>query len=424
MRLQTLLLSSALMLCCGTAAATDGYFQHGYGIQAQGRGGTAMAIATDAFGGANNPATMVMAGNRLDVDISAFSPRRSAERSGLGPGLDGSVDSGKNWFGIPEIGYNHMLRDNFALGISLYGNGGMNTDYPGGQFNCGQGPANILCGSTSLGVDLTQLIIAPTASYAITPNQSIGIAPQIAIQRFAAKGLQAFAYTPGLSSAPDSVTNNDAELSNGVGVRVGYFARITPQFSFGAAYSSKISMSRFDDYAGLFAQRGKFDIPENYSLGVAWNPSAPLTLSADFERINYSGVQSVSNPSLVPVQLGANGGPGFGWHDVNVWKLGVEYASSERWTWRAGYNHSDNPIRSADVTFNILAPGVVQDHLTLGLTYTTSSGGKWTVAYMHAFENTVQGASILPVFMGGAPAGNERISMHQNSFGIGYSWKL
>ncbi|MEO7013191.1 MAG: porin [Dokdonella sp.] len=404
--------------------ATDGYFQHGYGIQAKGRGGTAMAIATDAFGGANNPATMVMAGGRLDLDLDAFSPRRSAERSGFGPGLDGSVDSGRNWFGIPELGYSHMLRDNFALGVSLYGNGGMNTDYPGGQFNCGQGPANILCGNTALGVDLTQLIIAPTASYALTPNQSIGISPQIAIQRFSAKGLQAFAGTPGLSSAPDSVTNNGAEMSNGVGVRLGYFARISPEFSFGAAYSSKISMSRFKDYAGLFAERGKFDIPENYSLGVAWNATGPLTLSADYERINYSGVQSVSNPSLVQAQLGASGGPGFGWHDIDVWKLGAEYASSDRWTWRAGYNHSSNPIRGSDVTFNILAPGVVTDHLTLGLTHTTASGGAWTVSYMHAFKNTVEGASILPVFMGGAPGGNERISMYQNSFAIGYSWKL
>ncbi|MBL0163734.1 MAG: outer membrane protein transport protein [Xanthomonadales bacterium] len=412
------------MLCCGTAMATDGYFQHGYGIQAKGRGGTAMAIATDAFGGANNPATMVMAGSRLDLDLDAFSPRRSAERSGLGPGLDGSVDSGRTWFGIPELGYSHMLQDNLALGISLYGNGGMNTDYPGGQFNCGQGPANILCGNTSIGVDLTQLIIAPTAAYAITPNQSIGIAPQIALQRFAAKGLQAFASTPGLSSAPGSVTNNGAEMSSGVGVRFGYFARISPAFSFGAAYSSKIGMSRFKDYAGLFAQAGKFDIPENYSLGVAWNATAALTLSADYERINYSGVQSVSNPSLVQAQLGASGGPGFGWHDVDVWKLGAEYASSDRWSWRAGYNHGSNPIRGSDVTFNILAPGVVTDHVTLGLTRTTASGGAWIFAYMHAFKNTVEGASILPVFMGGAPAGNERISMYQNSFAIGYSWRL
>lgn len=361
------------MLCCGTAMATDGYFQHGYGIQAKGRGGTAMAIATDAFGGANNPATMVMAGSRLDLDLDAFSPRRSAERSGLGPGLDGSVDSGRTWFGIPELGYSH------AAGQPRIGNQSVRQWRH--EYRLPRWPVQLRPGTGKYSVrqhlhrgGSAQLIIAPTAAYAITPNQSIGIAPQIALQRFAAKGLQAFASTPGLSSAPGSVTNNGAEMSSGVGVRFGYFARISPAFSFGAAYSSKIGMSRFKDYAGLFAQAGKFDIPENYSLGVAWNATAALTLSADYERINYSGVQSVSNPSLVQAQLGASGGPGFGWHDVDVWKLGAEYASSDRWSWRAGYNHGSNPIRGSDVTFNILAPGVVTDHVTLGLTRTTASG--------------------------------------------------
>lgn len=423
MRLRILVTSIAL-LCCGTAAATNGYFSHGYGMKAKGRGGTSMALTGDSFGGANNPATMVMSGNRLDLGLDLFDPERSASRSGFGPGLDGSIHSGRTLFAIPEFGYNRMVRNNLAFGVSVFGNGGMNTDYPGGQFNCGQGPANMLCGSGSLGVDLTQLIIAPTASYAITANQSIGIAPQFAVQRFSAKGLQAFAYTPGLSADSANVTNRGPETSHGYGVRVGYFARLTPSFSVGAAYASKISMSRFSRYGGLFAEDGKFDIPENYSLGVAWAPVDRLSVALDYERINYSGVQSVSNGSLVPYQLGANHGPGFGWHDVKVWKLGIEYASSDRWTWRAGLNHGSNPIQSADVTFNIVAPGVVTDHVTLGFTHTMRSGAELTMAYMHAFSKTVQGASILPVFMGGVPGGNERISMYQNSIGISYGWKF
>lgn len=424
MQQKFLIVAAALVLWSGSAAATDGYFMHGYGVQAQGRGGTAMALTTDSFGGANNPATMVMAGNRVDIDVNLFSPRRSAARSGFGPGLDGSVDSDRRFFAIPEFGYNHMLRDDLALGLNVYANGGMNTDYPGGQFNCGRGAANILCGVGSIGVDLTQLFVAPTLSWAFSKNQSIGIAPLFAFQRFAAKGLQAFSGTPGLSSAPHSVTNNGHEYSHGVGIRIGYFARITPTFAIGAAYAPRIHMSRFSDYAGLFAQAGKFDIPENYALGTAWNPITPLTLSLDYQRINYAGIPSVGGPSLVPRQLGAAGGPGFGWHNVNVWKLGIEYASSDRLTWRAGWNHSDNPVHDTDVTFNILAPGVIENHLTLGLTWTTQSGGAWTLSYMHAFENTVQGVSILPVFMGGAPAGNERISMHEDMLGIGYAWKL
>ncbi len=423
MRQRVLFTSGALLFCCGTAAATDGYFSDGYGMQAAGRGGTAMAMSTDSFGGANNPATMAMAGSRVDIGLTLFSPHREATRSGLGPGLDGKVKSGKNLFEIPEFGYNHMVNSNLALGVSLVGNGGMNTTYPGGQFNCGQGPANMLCGSGRLGVDLEQLIIAPTAAYAITPEQSIGIAPQLAYQRFAATGLQAFAGTPGLSAQPGNVTNKGYDNSFGAGIRVGYFARLLPNFSVGASYASKIRMSRFKDYSGLFAEGGRFDIPESYSVGATWLPLKPLSLSLDYERINYSGVPAIANPSLLPAQLGSANGPGFGWTDINVWKFGVEYASSDRWIWRAGWNHTGNPVQGANVTFNILAPGVVTNHATVGFTYKTGSGNEITMTYTHAFGNSVQGASILPVFMGGMPAGNERISMHQNSIGIGYAWR-
>lgn len=424
MRKRLIVTSIGLMIFCGTASATDGYFSHGYGMKAKGRGGTAYALTDNAFGGANNPATMAMAGNRFEVGLDLFSPKRKAERTGLGPGLDGGVKSGKNLFPIPEMGYNHMLGNNLALGITVFGNGGMNTSYPGGQFNCGMGPANMLCGANTLGVDLSQLIVAPTLSWAFARNQSIGIAPQFAYQRFEAKGLQAFAMTPNLSVSPADVTNNGYDSSTGLGVRVGYFAQLSPGFSLGITYASKIHMGKFKKYSGLFAGGGNFDIPENYGAGVAFKPVQPLTVSVDYELIKYSGVPAVSDPSTTPAQLGSSGGPGFGWKDVNVWKVGLEYASSDSWTWRAGYNHTDNPIKGADVTFNILAPGVVTDHLTLGLTHTSPSGGELTVAYMHAFNNSVQGASILPVFMGGMPAGNEKISMYQNSFGISYSWKL
>ena len=93
-------------------------------------------------------------------------------------------------------------------------------------------------------------------------------------------------------------------------------------------------------------------------------------------------------------------------------------------TLRGGWNHTDNPIRAEDVTINILAPGVVQDHLTLGLTYLLESGGELSFAYMHAFNNSVSGSSFFNNFTGGLPAGNETIQMHQNALGVAYGLKL
>jgi long-chain fatty acid transport protein len=419
-RLALALAGAALACIALPAAATDGYFSHGYGMKAKGRGGASLALADDAFGGANNPASMVRAGNRIEAGVDLFMPERKASRSGLGPGLDGSSKSSKTLFPVPEFGYNHMASDDLALGVTVYGNGGMNTTYSGGGFNCGMGAANMLCGMGTLGVDLSQLVIAPTLSYALTPEHSLGVAPQIVWQRFKAEGLQAFSM---VSQSPGNLTNRGYDTSSGVGVRIGYLGRFGDSFSLGVTYSSKVKMSRFKKYQGLFAGNGDFDIPENYGVGVAFKPMPATTVSLDYNRINYSKVRSIGNPSLVPFPLGNPSGPGFGWRDVDVVKLGVDYAVNDRLTVRGGYNHSKNPITPANVTFNILAPGVITDHATLGMTYVTDGGGEVTVAYMHAFKQSVKGASILPVFMGGMPAGQEEISMYQNAIGIQYAWK-
>ncbi|MDW8270514.1 MAG: outer membrane protein transport protein [Anaerolineae bacterium] len=401
--------------------ATNGYFAHGYGLKAKGRAGAAVATHDDAFFGANNPAAAAFAGKRIDLGADLFSPIRKASRSGLGPGLDGSVESDSNYFVIPEFGYVTQMSPNLALGVTVYGNGGLNTDYPRGQFNCGMGPANMLCGNGRLGVDLMQLIVAPTVAYKLSADHAVGLSPLVGYQRFRAEGLQAFAS---VSSDSANLTNRGYDSSFGFGVRVGYQGRIAPGVTVGAAYASKMNFDEFDKYRGLFANRGEFDIPEHYALGIAVQATPQVRLALDYQRINYSDVRSVGNPSTNPAQLGAANGPGFGWKDVNIWKLGVEYQHSKALTLRAGWNHGDNPIRARDVTFNILAPGVIQDHLTLGFTYSLPSGNELTVSYMHAFSNDVKGASILPVFMGGSPTGNEKIEMYQNAIGVQYSWKL
>ena len=121
------------------ASATDGYFASGYGIKAKGRAGVALTATDDAFGGANNPATVSEESDRIDVGVEWFRPERRAERTGPAAPFNGAVTSDRNDFFIPEIGYRRGLSKDFSLGVAVYGNGGMNTDYPAGQLNLGPG---------------------------------------------------------------------------------------------------------------------------------------------------------------------------------------------------------------------------------------------------------------------------------------------
>lgn len=418
----------AAALVAGPAFATNGYFPHGYGIRAKGMGGASVAMTEDSMGGANNPATMVWVGSRLDAGLELFSPHRDAERSGAGfPTLNGSVDSDSKNFFVPELGYNRMLNSDLSLGVTVYGNGGMNTDYPEGNFNCGGGAANMLCGSGGLGVDLMQLVVAPTVSYKINSSHSVGASLLIGYQQFKAKGLQAFDNAPGFppfTGAPGSVTNNGYSRSHGFGIRLGYYGRLTDMLSIGAAYAPKMNMSRFKEYAGLFADNGDFDIPAHFAVGLSFMPMPAVTVALDYQRIKYSGVGSVGNASSVPLPLGAPGGPGFGWRDIDVLKLGVQWRVDSAWTLRAGLNRGQNPVTSENVTFNILAPGVMKQHYTGGFTWAMSPTDELSASLMIAPRQSVSGPSMFNAVMGAGAAGNETVRMRQYSLGAAWSRKF
>lgn len=411
----------ALAGLAGSAYATNGYFSHGYGMKAKGMAGASTTNTDDTFFGANNPAAAAYVGNRIDLGVDLFSPIREASDSNFG-GAFGPVnsESDSNYHLIPEFGYNRMINSSLALGVTVYGNGGMNTDYPA---LTGFGGMNILGGTGSLGVDLMQLIVAPTAAYKLNANHSVGISPLLGYQRFKAEGIDSFGV---MSASGGNIGYDDAF---GYGVRIGYMGKLTPTVTIGAAYASKMKFEEFDKYAGLFAEQGDFDIPENYNLGVAWQASPAVKLALDYQRINFGKVKSIANPVLpnfMMAPLGADNGAGFGWDNIDVWKLGVEYKYSPKMTLRAGYSHTDSPIKGSDcstltncgeVMLNILAPAVIEDHVTLGFTYTLASGNEVTMAYMHGFKNDVSGVNPL------SGSGNT-IEMYQNSLGIQYSWKM
>jgi long-chain fatty acid transport protein len=271
---------------------------------------------------------------------------------------------------------------------------------------------------------MAQLFIAPTAAWKINETHTVGVSVNLAYQRFEAKGLQNF-NNSNYSSSMGNVTNNGHDNSYGAGLHLGWIGKVNDAVSVGATYQTKTYMTKFDKYKGLFAEQGDFDVPEQYGLGIAIKTSPKLTIAADVQRINYGDVDSVglsiTNLTLRNQPLGDNNGAGFAWRDVTAYKLGASYAWDETLTLRAGYNHSSQPIRKSETMFNMLAPGVVQDHLTLGATWVLPNKSELSFAYMHAFEKKVQGSNSIPANFGG---GDANLKMYEDSLGIAYGWNI
>jgi long-chain fatty acid transport protein len=406
------------------ATATDGYFSHGYGVKSQGMGGVGIALSQDALAAATNPAGMVSVGDRVDAGATWFRPNRTTELgSSFGPFAGTYSGNDQSEFLIPEFGYNKAISPDTSLGVSVFGNGGMNTGYADlnsrtagfAAFAFGSPDTTAgLLGHGKAGVDLQQLFIAPTWSTKLNENHAVGVAVNLAYQTFSATGLNNFDNA--MSSAhPGSVTNNGTDSSTGYGARVGWTGHVASAVTLGATYQTTTSMGKFSKYKGLFAEQGGFDIPANYGVGIAAKVMPQFTVAGDVETIQYSGVKAIADSGNAKAQLGANNGPGFGWRDVTVYKVGAGYEVSTGLTLRGGWNHLQQPIPTDQTYFNTLAPGVVEDHLTLGAPWTLANNGEVSAAYMHAFANTVKGKG---------PASGIDITMYQDSIGIAYGMKL
>lgn len=420
--LKGLLICSVVMmivfgLFTSSVYATNGYFSHGYSTKNKALAGAGVALPQDALAASVNPAGMAFVGKRVDLGLALFNPNREYTVTGNPSGFPGTfgltpgtVESDSKWFLVPSLGFNWMLNQNNSIGVSIFGNGGMNTDYDTGTF----------FGSSPTGVDLMQLFVTPTYAVKLHPKHAVGISAVLAYQRFEVKGLQAFA---GFSSDASKLTNNEHENSYGYGGRIGYMGEVLPSLHLGGSYQTKVYMTELDDYKGLFAEQGGFDIPSNWTVGLAYKATPALTFVFDVQQIYYSDVKSINNPLLPNImtsRLGDDNGAGFGWEDMTVYKIGAQWQSSKDWTWRAGYSYGKQPIPDSEVLFNILAPGVIEQHATVGLTKAIGNNQEIDFSLMRAFSKSISGPNPLEV------PGQQKIELKMNQWevAIAYSYKF
>lgn len=415
-----------------SAFATNGYFAHGYSMKSKGMAGTGVALPQDTLANADNPAGMTEVGTRLDVGAVVFSPSPRGYTVTGNPsgapgtfGLEpGSYDSDNDYFLIPSFGYNYQINPNSSIGVSVYGNGGMNTEYPASLYSLSGGTY----GAGTAGVNLEQLFVNGTYAFKVHKNHSLGISLIGVYQKFRAQGLTNFG---GVSNDPSSLTDNGDASSTGFGGKIGWLGQLAPNFALGVSYQTKMGMSSFDKYKGLFAEEGDFDIPATATAGLAWDTTKNQTLTFDVQWIQYSDVKAISNPMMPnfatcagrttptdPSCLGGDNGIGFGWEDMTIYKIGYQFTTANKWTWRVGYSNGNNPIPQSEVLFNILAPAVMEHHITGGFTMPTGKTSELTFAAMYAPKSTVKGPNSLE-----AP-GQQEIELNMTQWELGAAWGM
>ena len=421
------MLASTTALIATDAFATEGYFVHGAGARNKAMGGAGVADGTDATALITNPAGMVGAGTQATIAVSLFSPNRRFTGSGTAQSFTpgGEFKSSENIFAIPTAAYVYQIDDTSSWGISLAANGGMNSNYRDVSngtcqflFNtAGAVPADngVFCGGTT-GVNISQALVS--VGYAKQFGSfKIGVAPIFAFQTFEAIGLQAFG---GATLNPAALSNVGSSKSTGFGGKIGFEWAVSDQIRVGGTYQSKIDMDEFEEYAGLFADGGDFDIPSNYQVGVSADITPSLTVSIDYKHIKYSDAGSVSNPSSIMLPFGSDNGPGFGWDNLDIIKVGAEWDMNDQLTWRLGYAHNSQPIDGSDVTLNLLAPGVVTDHFTGGGEFALNDTHSFEFGLMYAPTERISGIEVTPQ----GPNPGHTIEIEMKQFEVTAGWKM
>jgi long-chain fatty acid transport protein len=424
---KTLLVSALAMAIAPAAYATNGLAPIGVGQAQKAMGGTGVGNPQNTMSIATNPASTSFISDGYDVELELFQPDRLTTRKALppppaGPGTP-SVDydgNEKPLFIVPGGGYKRTINNKYSVGLAVYGNGGMNTEYKGGPTFvhplAGVTPLSGASGDNT-GINLEQLFIAPTLGIKLNNKHSVGISANLVYQRFEAKGIQAIAGDPRANPTDlQAFSNPGVSSATGIGATIGWMGKLSDGFTVGASYRMKTKMGKFKKYSGLFADKGGMDVPAALTIGFSKKVTPRTQVAVDFQKIFYSDVGSIGNSGSLPTALGSNGGPGFGWSDQTVIKLGVKHQVNPKLALMGGFNYADSPVGPEDTFFGSLAPAVVEQHVSLGMEYKLNKRASIIGQYRHAFSNTVKGDL--------TQRQPYDLTMSQDALGIGYSVKF
>ena len=458
--LSTLLVGMTVPLI---ANATNGYFLIGYGAKSRGMGGAGVAYNTGGMAAAFNPATMIESDNEFDIGGEFFMPPRAVTHES---GVLGYTDerSNEDLFLIPSMGATYKWNDKMTIGFAFIG-AGLKTEYNQTansesckKVNAGAIPGYNQCPptfynpnitvvpDTETGVQLLQMQFLPSIAYRVHKNHTLGFTLVMAGQFFRAEGLQAFEDL-GFTRERGNFSSNSFDQSFGAGIRLGWLGEfVDGRLRVGVNYSSRTYMQKFDAYRNLFAEQGDFDIPENYSLGLAFDITPAVTMAFDVQQVKYSDIASIANPGPAadpqsvaaghlfdlcppgtdpePCKLGGDKGLGFGWTDQTIYKIGVDWAMNNKVNLRAGWNYGKSPIPEDQVLFNMLAPATPEHHFTIGGGYMFTPTMSLDGNFMIAFNNTIKGPTAFGPGGSAVQGSNASIAMGQYSLGATFNWKF
>jgi long-chain fatty acid transport protein len=323
----------------------------------------------------------------------------------FGPGIPavplfGSDRADNGIFPLPSVGLIYKPDDSMmTYGLGMFAVAGFGVNYPASrpfpytnpiltpQFPNGFGFGNIFS-------ELQVLQIVPTAAIQVTDRLSVGGGPTLS--------LASLRLDPLVIATPDSngmyPPGSHTRMTWGGGFELGAFYKLNNSWQLGASYKSP---QWFEDFHfESVDQNGNprnvpfsADLPMIVSGGVGYTGFDRLLLAADFRWIDYADADGFRLSGFSPT--GAVQGVGF--RNIFAMSLGAQYLLTDKISVRAGYSYNQDPVQQNLTIFTVAAPTIIEHTMYLGASYRVTDALSLSLAYVHAFENSITGPYVTPL---------------------------
>jgi long-chain fatty acid transport protein len=418
----------AAALCAMPASAQYGLYLTGAGPINRSMGGTAVAAPLDSIGATYwNPATSTALGSRVDFGAELLTLQATLDSalspSSLAPGvpalgMSGSTRGDNGVFPLPAVGL-VWTPENMPVtfGLGMFPIAGYGVNYPASNDNpilTAPPPKGVGLGALYSNYQVFQL--APTIALRLTDHLSIAGGPTVDMANLHADPLTVAA--PNLDGTYSNGTHT--RVSWGAGFQVGAYLTADGGWQFGAAFRSPQWFEKYvwqttntngqprTTYFGV-------DLPLIPSVGIGYSGFDRWLLAADFRLLNYAGAQGLRQSGFYP-----NGAvAGVGWNNIIAMSFAAQYSVTDALSVRMAYSFSQDPVPDGQTSFNVVSSTIIEHMVYVGLSYRMTDDFSLSLAYVHGFQNSIQGPLVLPA--GPAPGSMVRATIALDTFVVGAS---
>lgn len=374
-----------------------GHIMQGVGSVNMSMGGASTAQPLDISGALHwNPASISVFDDKiLKFDLGLFfsSPSLSSSLPAgmLGPGapaVSGTTEDDRPLSPMPALAIVWGKEDSkHTFGASAFGISGFGVTFPeeannplSASFNPTENsnPINYPQAARGFGrieSDYILLQIGFTWAYELSDKFSIGIEPTV---NYATLELE-----PNPLTAPSQTLGypkSDKATAIGFGAQIGLFFDSGAGFKVGASYKTPQSFSDFDfkntylDGSAAPDVSFNMDYPAIYSIGLGYS-KGNIDLALDYRLVDYENTDGFAASGWQIADSGPGAGfptgavKGFGWENISIVSVGIQYKGIDKLPLRIGYTYSSNPIKEELTFFNSPATAIIKNAFQFGFSY-------------------------------------------------------